>query len=337
MVAPGAYTIQVEVRLLRVLRARARGIITNRSGHIAGARRRARRFHAGSRGADKASVLREIRSRYERALGGNRRKSSKHPGPAKAALWRSIRDEVLFQHEYIAKLPARVKRILHESVKDSQLIPANYDQLFRIARAIERMPSAQVNDYVSKVSATTTDLNALESSLRHYSAAMAKRAKSDKETPEPHSKYQAQQGLGADQKASRRTQLEKQLAIHGFASIAAFESFIRQYEKAFEREAANIAKDYLDRYAGLLYRESKRYQKPREIYHLHENLSGWTIAHPAAWARSPDDPDDSSWARKPVAAPRTWLLRTGWRRGGGPISPNTVPGLPKGAPALPVW
>ncbi|HUH03214.1 MAG TPA: transposase [Kofleriaceae bacterium] len=42
-------------------------------------------------------------------------------------------------------------------------------------------------------------------------------------------------------------------------------------------------------------------------------------------------------AAPPGAAPETWLLRVGWRRAGGPISPSHVPGLPPGAPALPVW
>ena len=33
-----------------------------------------------------------------------------------------------------------------------------------------------------------------------------------------------------------------------------------------------------------------------------------------------------SWGRLPSARPRTWLLRVGWRRGGGPISVRAVPG-----------
>jgi REP element-mobilizing transposase RayT len=33
-----------------------------------------------------------------------------------------------------------------------------------------------------------------------------------------------------------------------------------------------------------------------------------------------------AWDRLPSAAPRTWLLRVGWRRGGGPISVRVVPG-----------
>jgi REP element-mobilizing transposase RayT len=62
-------------------------------------------------------------------------------------------------------------------------------------------------------------------------------------------------------------------------------------------------------------------------------FDGWTGA-PRPWAAEPHAPDDRD---PPVASPRTWLLQIGWRRGGGPISPDVVPGLPRNAPALPVW
>jgi len=37
-----------------------------------------------------------------------------------------------------------------------------------------------------------------------------------------------------------------------------------------------------------------------------------------------------------VRPARTWLLRRGWRRGGGAISPNVIPGRPAGSPPLPL-
>jgi REP element-mobilizing transposase RayT len=62
-------------------------------------------------------------------------------------------------------------------------------------------------------------------------------------------------------------------------------------------------------------------------------FDGWTVA-PRPWAAEPPAPPGGG---PLVAAPRTWLLQVGWRRGGGPISPDHVPGLPRNAPALPVW
>ena len=65
------------------------------------------------------------------------------------------------------------------------------------------------------------------------------------------------------------------------------------------------------------------------------SFDGWQIEQPRPWGRIPARTDDDD---KPViAAPETWLLRRGWRRGGGLLSPNTIPSLPKGAPALPQW
>jgi hypothetical protein len=63
-------------------------------------------------------------------------------------------------------------------------------------------------------------------------------------------------------------------------------------------------------------------------------FDGWTVPRVRPWANAPLTKTDD----KPVVAQaRTWLLRGGWKRGGGPISPNTIPGLPAGAPPLPQW
>ena len=63
-------------------------------------------------------------------------------------------------------------------------------------------------------------------------------------------------------------------------------------------------------------------------------FAGWAIRRPRTWAHAPPtDTDD----RPTVSDPRTWLLRGGWKRGGGLISLSNVPGLPVGAPPLPVW
>ena len=63
-------------------------------------------------------------------------------------------------------------------------------------------------------------------------------------------------------------------------------------------------------------------------------FNGWTVEQPRPWANAPPtDTDD----KLPVMKPRTWLLRGGWKRGGGEISPNLVPALPPGAEPLPVW
>ncbi len=64
------------------------------------------------------------------------------------------------------------------------------------------------------------------------------------------------------------------------------------------------------------------------------SFDGWTVRRPRPWANAPPTDTDG---KATVAQPKTWLLRGGWKRGGGPISPDFIPGLPAGAPPLPVW
>ena len=64
-------------------------------------------------------------------------------------------------------------------------------------------------------------------------------------------------------------------------------------------------------------------------------FTGWRTERPRLWASEPARADDERAAT--IAAPQTWLLRGGWKRGGGELSPNTIPALPKGAPELPRW
>jgi hypothetical protein len=67
-------------------------------------------------------------------------------------------------------------------------------------------------------------------------------------------------------------------------------------------------------------------------------FGGWTIEEPRQWANAPPTDTDGD---APVAPPKNWLLKSGWQRVRGGerrlLSPNFVPGLPKGAPPLPVW
>ncbi len=64
-------------------------------------------------------------------------------------------------------------------------------------------------------------------------------------------------------------------------------------------------------------------------------FDGWIGGRPRVWREGEEGEEDGV---PLVAAPRTWLLRVGWReRGGGLISPDFIPALPKNAPPLPVW
>lgn len=307
------YTLQVDTQLLKRQRGQAskdRGLSVGAEGDITGAKERAKTFHAGPESDEKSALMKEIDRRYFEAIGDKTETQIKPGEKGKSELWRMIRDEVLFQHEYIANLPPKVQELIKFGIKGKDLTPADYDKLFAIAKKIEKMPAGQVGDYASKVTATTTDLNAFEASLDKYLAEVAERDKQSEERDtiktklaaleEVYKKYRAyrsavnieamaagaaaaaaQSGVGGvpmnlGPTASSRLykELETELQAHGFAGVAEFEVFIKQFEKAFEQEAANIAKDLLAKYAGKLYQESERYKNPAEVAALHQKLGG---------------------------------------------------------------
>lgn len=298
--ANSPYTVRVDTRLLkrqRGLASEERGISVEEGGGVTGAKERAKAFHAGPGSGEKSSLMKEIDRRYFEAVGDKTETKIKAGEKGKAALWHMIRDEVLFQHEYIANLPSKVKELIKFSIKGKKLTPADYDKLFAIAKKIQKMPAGQVSDYASKVTGATTDLDAFEASLDKYLAEMAERGQQAEERDkiktkligleEVYKKYRRYKSLVTSASISgeaglvvaleavkMRKELDTQLQAHGFAGVADFEAFIKKYEKAFEQEAANIAMDVLDKYAGKLYRESERYKDPAEVAALHQKLGG---------------------------------------------------------------
>jgi hypothetical protein len=303
------YTVLVDTALLKQHRGQAskeRGISVGQDGGVTGAEERAKTFHASPDSDQKTALLKEIDRRYYEAV-GDKTQTKINPGEAgKAELWRTLRDEVLFQHEYIANLPPQVKELIKLSTKGKELTPADYDKLFAIARKIEKMPPGQVADYASKVTGTTTNLDLFEASLDKYLAEIAEHQKQSDERDqiqtkligleEVYKKYKLHKslltsgsmtaiggrygfggggGIVVSREAGKlRSELETELQAHGFAGISEFEAFIEKFEQAFEQEAANIAKDMLGKYAGKLYKESERYKDPAEVAALHQKLGG---------------------------------------------------------------
>jgi hypothetical protein len=302
------YTLLVSTALLKQARREAskeRGITVGDGGGVAGAEERAKTFQAGAVSDQKTALMKEIDRRYFEAVGDQTETKIKPGEKGKAELWRTIRDEVLFQHEYIGNLPAKVKELIKFSIKGKNLTPADYDKLFAIARKIDTMPVGQVNDYASKVTGTTTDLDVFDASLNRYLAEATARDTENKERDTVHTKllglkavYEKYKlwktmsttsavssfsgrygggGVGAGLMTGReaeklRQELNTELKEHGFGGLDDFIAWIRRYEKAFELEAANIAKDVLGKYAGKLFKEQERYENPQEISALHKNL-----------------------------------------------------------------
>ena len=173
------------------------------------------------------------------------------------------------------------------------------------------MNAGQVSDYASKVTGTTTDLNVFEASLDKYIAEIAMRDLQGEERGKVQTKligleavyekyklwktllttssglagagrYGGGAGAGivtAREAEKERQELETQLQAHDFKGIDDFKVWIKKYEKAFEQEAANIAKDVLAKLAGKLYGESERYKDPLKVADLHQKLGGFRTSY----------------------------------------------------------
>ena len=285
------YTLRVDTKLLKQQRGQAskdRGISVGADGGVTGAEERAKTFHAGSDSDQKTALMKEINHRYYEAVGDKTETKIKAGEKGKAELWRTIRDEVLFQHEYIANLPPKVKELIKLSTKGKELTPADYDKLFAIAKKIEKMPAGQVSDYASKVTGTTTDLNQFEASLESYSTEMAKRQKgteAHKDTmtklaglEQVYEKYKTwvrKEAIAPGANQTEQAELEKLLKAHDFAGIPEFKQYIDKFLNGFETESAGVIQDLLAKYDGRLYREGERYKNPQEVSALHGKLGGY--------------------------------------------------------------
>ncbi|HEX3473493.1 MAG TPA: DUF4157 domain-containing protein [Kofleriaceae bacterium] len=283
--------VGVELSLLQRMRgaaAASKGIDVDDHGQVAGADARAKDFLAQPGSDEKSALLNEIDRRYHAATGTPDGAQIKPGETANAALWNSIRDEVLFQHAYIASLPDSVKRLIRVTIKGRQLTPPDYDQLFRIAKKIEGMPPGQAADYASKVTASTTSLDELDASIDRYLGEMATRKQDAGEhnlamtklagLEEVYKRFRLWQTLEAVSPGAGdeiKTELEASLKAHGFrGGIPEFDAYVKKFLAGFETESARMVGDLLQKYAGRMYREGERYQDPKEVSALHAKLGG---------------------------------------------------------------
>jgi hypothetical protein len=266
----------------------ARGIETDATGNVAGGEARAKAFEDAPASDAKTGLLAEIDRRYYAASGAAPSAHIKPGELGQMELWRSIRDEVLFQSAYLANLPENVRAVLRVSIANRTLAPADYDHLFRVAKRIETLPPGQAADYASKVTDQAATLDELEASLDRYRDGIAARERQDDERAAVHNKlvgdglkelyttYRVYRVMPSAVRAKGfADKLEPQLRRAGFDSVHAFEAYIAKYEQAFEDGAAAITLDILAKYAGKLHQEAQRYQDRDVVRDLHGRLGGF--------------------------------------------------------------
>lgn len=306
----GKHKILVDIRLIKRHRAannEKRGISTDESGDVQGAGERAKQTLGGTPTKGKQALIDEINRRYALDTG----QSATKPGEGKPGMveyWDQIRDEVLFQNEYIQTLPPKVKKLIKFSTNGRKITPADIEKLFKIAKKIEGMDASEVNDYYSRVSASTTDLDTFERSLDGFIQEKAQRNKDNEQREgvqtklygkrELYNKYKEWKALKGNRPMSRDefgvrdpnidhhqdavNKLEANLIASlapEFSSIADFEKYIAQFQQSFELEAQRIALDVLEKYEGLLYQQGERYSDQTVVDGLHKQLGGFRGHH----------------------------------------------------------
>ncbi len=300
--------ILVDVALIKVQRSQSnagKGIKTDAKGEVEGARGRAQAFLAGKPTKTKAELMAEIDRRYYEATGITLGEKIKKGETGKIAFWNQIRDEVLFQNEYLQNLPPQVKKLIRTSTNGRKITAQDIDQLFRIAKKIEGMEPAEVLDYFSRINNATKNLSAFEASVDAFIKERVKRKEENEKREEIQTKLYGHEELYKQYKEWKSLQSthissmdefgipDPNAAYHrdardraernliaalqqaNFSGIADFEQYIANFEKAFEKEAMNIAIDILDKYEGLLYKEGERYKASEVIQGLHKQLSGF--------------------------------------------------------------
>ena len=300
------FYVWVAISLIKENRAannKKKGVSTDQSGDISGAKKRADSFAKSKQTKSKAALIQEINRRYAEDTGLTPKDVRVWGNNASAKFWRQIRDEVLFQNEYIKKLPPKVLKLIKNSTDGKKITPRDIEQLFRIAKAIEGMDVKDVQEYYNKISGTTKDLDAFEAALQGFRTQKQDEKAADEKREimqtrlygqgDLYKQYtdwkslrdnylltMAQPGAGlfnplreVEQKA--RTALVTALRGAGYSSIADFEAYIAKFQKVFEKKAQQITLDILEKYEGTLFREGQRYQDPKAIKGLHKQLGGF--------------------------------------------------------------
>ena len=145
------------------------GLGVDASGNIEGAGDRADEFSSMPNGAEKQALMEEIDRRYWKTTGikkGEKIKD-KTKEAGEVAIWKQIRDEVLAQRSFIMNLPEKVQHILRYSEEGVVITPEDYEQVVRIAKKIEQMDAADLENYLSKVT-VTKELDQLETNIDDF-------------------------------------------------------------------------------------------------------------------------------------------------------------------------
>ncbi len=229
------------------------------------------------------------------------KKLGKSPEDRKMArAWLGTRNAVLTedkQQKEIDTLPDDIKKILFAGdVNAPTVSPDDYTQVLRIANKLGSLSLEAQKGYLSRINASTTSLDTLESSINSYIQFQVEREQESKEnetaakplfgseqlyilyqnykSSEQNAKLAHNLGSSAknkdedstsyldDRRDELLTKLMVELKKKDFSSITSFEAAIEAYRITFRTQAVNLALDVLARYDHMLFEEKNKLQQP---------------------------------------------------------------------------
>ncbi|MGZ4054943.1 MAG: eCIS core domain-containing protein [Bacteroidia bacterium] len=285
------------------------------------------------KGDDKKDIVDEINKRYYESTGVKPGTAIQPGDTDNAAVWNNFKQEVMAEKQMIDSLPPEMKKFIHieKGVK-----PEDFEKYVPVVKLLQQLSTADFLDYQGKVNAETTDLAAMQQSLNDYINEKQDRQKAaeSRETiktklyglgdiykqylnyksvadankniqrtkGETQEKYDERKASILSNQNKLQQELTYSLKANGFDSIDQFETYISDYEKAFEAETIKIAEDHLLRYQHFLYEEGKKLDDDAYITNLFQALSSSGAKEHYENANANDDaansiiPDDAGYA-----------------------------------------
>lgn len=308
----GDHTVKVDVDLVKRVRGERRrdeGVDVGAGDSADDAATRAKDFQDAPRDSpERQRLMDEIDRRYWASVGDTSNTKIKRGERGKAELWKTIRDEVLYQREFLQDLPDDVDHLIGVAMDGHPITPEGYDRLFAMARKLERLGPGALQNYMAKETDPATSLEQLDASIDRYLQDLDERGKKDDEFKalkarlvgmEPfYERYRlyvsmlmtnsVSAGLGAVSPQSAgmsagmsqridkmRQELDAEVKRYGFKGLDDFEAVTKEFLRRFERGAVEITKDVLARYDATLARETRRYADQGEVSGLYQRLGAY--------------------------------------------------------------
>jgi|GEM_PF-3100478 len=302
--SPGEYRLKIAASLVmkaRKINNARREIPTAENGQVKGAKERLATLKDTLDKSRKDSISNEIGRRYHAATGGEKKKDWK-PNASEKAFRKHLRDEVLYQFDYLKNLPDSFSELVQSDFSSPDGDMKDLESWYGLAKRLEKLSPDQLKAFREEQEGKVQTLEWVEKSLDGYLLKVGEQKAENQKREEVQAnlyglgdvyklyrQYQENEALkipsnvlGSAQagyakgrrKKALLDQIEPALKAHGFeGGVEEFGAQVEAFRSQFESSALNMTMEYLDRYQKMLSKESSRYQDPKLLQDLHQKLA----------------------------------------------------------------